>query len=448
MRRHADRTRARGLGSGSAWLIAAAYRCGTWLATPLVRAYLARRVARGKEDATRLPERFGIAAEPRPEGTLIWAHGASVGESLALLPLINRLIEGGPDRTILVTTGTVTSAAMLGKRLPPGALHQFVPVDLPQAVERFLDHWKPDLALWVESELWPNLIQATARRGIPMALVNARLSERSFDGWRRVPRLAAMLLRSFSTCLAQSEADAERLRTLGAANVQVAGNIKFASEALPSDTSAHDALEAAIGTRPRWLAASTHEGEEEIALGAHRLLSKAVPGILLLLAPRHPQRGAELAARLSAEGFAVRQRSKGEPPAADTDIYLADTLGELGTLFRLAPVAMIGGSFQPHGGHNPFEPALLESAILFGPHMENFAVIARDLLAAGGAIQVADATSLAESARRLLCDAALRRSLTDNAGAVAASYAGVLDKTLAALAPLLARADGHAHAGA
>ncbi|MFO1189485.1 MAG: glycosyltransferase N-terminal domain-containing protein [Alphaproteobacteria bacterium] len=201
-------------------MILAAYRGLTRLAAPLVRAYLARRVARGKEDAQRLPERYGIASRPRPEGRLIWAHGASVGESLSLLPLIERLIDAGPGRSVLVTTGTVTSAQMLSRRLPPGALHQFVPVDLPDAVERFLDHWRPDLALWVESELWPNLIQATAKRGVPMALVNARLSERSFGGWQRVPSLASRLLGAFAICLAQSEVDALRLRALGAADVR------------------------------------------------------------------------------------------------------------------------------------------------------------------------------------------------------------------------------------
>lgn len=418
-------------------MILAAYRGLTRLAAPLVRAYLARRVARGKEDATRLPERYGIASRPRPEGRLIWAHGASVGESLSLLPLIERLIAGAPDRSVLVTTGTVTSAQMLSRRLPPGAMHQFVPVDLPDAVERFLDHWRPDLAVWVESELWPNLIQATKRRGVPMALVNARLSERSFSGWRRVPRLASRLLGAFAVCLAQSEEDARRLRALGAADVRAVGNLKFDAEALPSDAAARQLLAQAIGPRPVWLAASTHEGEEEIVAAAHQALAAQLAGLLLIIAPRHPQRGADLAARLAAQGFALRRRSRGELPEADTDIYLADTLGELGTLFRLAPVSVIGGSFAPHGGHNPFEPALLGSAILFGPHMENFAVIARDLVAAGGAIQVADGAALAEAAGTLLCDPQRRAAVAAAAGSVAAGYAGVLDATLAAIEPLL-----------
>jgi 3-deoxy-D-manno-octulosonic-acid transferase len=332
----------------------------------------------------------------------------------------------------------VTSANLLAQRLPKGAIHQFVPVDLPGAIERFLDHWRPDLALWAESELWPNLIQATASRGVPMALVNARLSERSFAGWRRVPRVAAHLLSTFAACLAQSEADAARLHALGARQVTVAGNLKFAAGPLPSDDASRASLAAAIGTRPCWLAASTHAGEEAIVAAAQRRLMGEIDGLLLLLAPRHPARGPALATELRSQGFAVRRRSAGEMPTADTDVYLADTLGELGTLFRLAPVAVIGGSFAPHGGHNPFEPAVLGSAILFGPHMENFAVIAADLVAAGGAIQLPGGADLAHAARRLLADPAERERRCTNARNVSARYAGVLDTTLTALAPLLA----------
>jgi len=416
----------------------AVYRGLTWVAAPAVRAYVARRAARGKENAERLAERFGHAARPRPAGRLVWAHAASVGESLALLPLITRLVADDPALRLLVTTGTVTSAEMLARRLPERAIHQFAPVDLPQAVSRFLDHWRPDLALWVESEIWPNLIGATARRRIPMALINARVSARSFRRWRRAPGLSARLLSAFTVCLAQSETDASRLRALGAADVRVVGNLKFAAAPLPADAQALADLGATIAGRPRWLAASTHPGEEEIVAAAHRALKTDFPDLLLLLAPRHPGRGPEIAAALAAEGFSVARRAAGALPEAGHDIYLADTLGELGMFFRLAPVSVVGGSFAPHGGHNPFEPALIGSAIVFGPHMENFSVIARDLVAAGGAVQVEGDAAMAGPVGALLRDAALREAAIAAASGVAKGYAGVLDATLAALHPWLA----------
>ena len=422
----------------------ALYRAVTTLAGPLILAYLAQRRVLGKEDRSRYRERLGCPSRPRAEGPLAWVHAASVGESLSVLPLVGRLLRDHPGLQALMTTGTVTSAALLAGRLPKGAVHQYVPVDRIAYVERFLDHWRPDLALWVESELWPNLVSGTARRGVPMVLVNARMSERAFRGWRRVPGLARRLAGAFALALAQSDADALRLRRLGARDVRVAGNLKFAVPALPVDDAELARLEAALEGRPRWLAASTHAGEEEAAGRAHRDLARRHPRLLTVIVPRHPDRAAEAETALVRLGLAVARRSEGDGPTAETDVYLADTMGELGLFYRLAPVAFVGKSLAARGGQNPIEPAKLGCALVHGPHMENFRDIARRLAAADAAVEVADTDALAGAVGRLLSDPAERRRMGAAAKAVADAEADVLDAVVAALGPFLAALDREA----
>ena len=285
------------------------YRCASLLAGPVVDTWLARRRRRGKEDRARFGERLGRPGLPRPEGRLVWMHGASVGESVSLLPLVARLRDTLPGLGVLVTTGTVTSARLLRERLPPGALHQFAPVDRPGAVRRFARHWRPDLAVWVESELWPNLVLETAGRGTPMLLVNARMSGRSAARWRRAPHLSRPLLASFASVLAQSEDDAARFRALGAGNVAVRGNLKNDAPPLPADENVVAALRRAVGGRPCWAAASTHEGEEAAVADALSTLRRSVPDMLAILAPRHPERGAAIADLLRSRGLATARRS-------------------------------------------------------------------------------------------------------------------------------------------
>lgn len=413
------------------------YRVATVLAAPTVRCYLRWRMRRGKEHRARLPERFGFTAVPRPEGPLVWVHAASVGEALSVLPLIHRLRREAPDRCFLVTTGTVTSAALMGERLPDGAIHQFLPVDLPMAVDRFLDHWRPALVFWVESEFWPNFLQGIAARGLPAVLLNARLSDRSFRGWRRTRGFARALLKTFRLALAQSEETASRLRALGAGNVVCVGNLKYAAETLPFDAKALADLKARLEGRPVWLAASIHPGEDRLAGAVHRTLKAAHPGLLTLLVPRHPDLGSKMAARLQGEGLRVARRAAGEAPDAATDIYLADTLGELGLFYRLSPIAFVGGSLVPHGGQNLLEPARLGCAVLHGPHVENFAPIARALKAADGAIEVVDGDALAVAVDRLLKAPAEARRLAAAGAARAASEAGVLDRVIERLKPYL-----------
>ncbi|MHA1568070.1 MAG: 3-deoxy-D-manno-octulosonic acid transferase, partial [Alphaproteobacteria bacterium] len=322
------------------------YRCAAEAAAPLIAVLLKRRRAAGKEDATRFEERRGIASLPRPNGPLVWIHAASVGEAVSMLSIAERL----PPH-LLVTTGTVTSARLLAQRLPDGALHQYVPVDRIAWVRRFLDHWRPDLALWMESELWPNLVGETRRRGVPMVLLNARMSERSYRRWRWAPGLARDLLAGFALCLAQSETAAARLAALGAVNVKTAGNLKFAAAALPADETELARLGPAFADRPRWLAVSTHPGEEVLAGTVHRALAARRPALLTVIVPRHPSRGPEVANALRAQGHAVALRSAGETVMPATAIYVADGMGELGLFFRLVDTVFVGGSLVPHGGH-------------------------------------------------------------------------------------------------
>jgi 3-deoxy-D-manno-octulosonic-acid transferase len=421
-------------------LVLAAWRVGATLLAPLLPWHLARRARQGKEIAARLPERRGEAAA-RPPGRLFWLHAASVGETASVLPVIEAMAARDPALRLLVTTGTVTSATLLAQRLPPAlaprVLHRFVPLDVPAWVERFLDGWRPDAGAFVESELWPNLLGAAARRGIPMALVNARMSARSAARWQRLPALARMVTGAFRLVIARSEEDAARLGALGVPAVACWGDLKTAAPPLPADPAALAALRAAIGGRPVFLAASTHPGEEAMALAAHRAVARAQPDLLTILAPRHPERGAAIAAEAAAAGLAVARRSEGAAPADTTAVYVADTLGELGLFYRVARVALVGGSLVPHGGQNPLEPARLGCPILLGPHTQNFAEAVRRLLEAGGVVPVPGPAALAPAIRDVLSDPGRGRALADAAAAVADGRADLPERVAGALLGLL-----------
>lgn len=419
----------------------ALYRGITAVAAPAVDLLLKRRLARGKEDPDRLPERRGIPSQDRPAGPLVWLHAASVGEAQSALALIDAILAARPAMSVLVTTGTVTSARLLAKRLPPRSLHQFVPVDCPGWVGRFLDHWRPDLALWIESEIWPNLLAETGKRSIPAILVNGRMSARTFANWRRVAGLAQSLLANFDLCLAQSEEQAERLRRLKAPAVDCVGNLKFSAAALPVDDAQLLKLQEETASRPLWLAASTHPGEESIAADLHHTLKSRHPNLLTVIVPRHPARGAEIARALREQGLAVIQRSEGAAMTDGEDIYLADTMGELGLFYRLAPVAFVGGSMAQHGGHNPLEPAQLGCAVLYGPDMTNFQTVADVLEHKRGAVRCADAGALARAVDALLTDTARREAQADAAKSVADENRDVVDRVYTILAPYLDRAE-------
>ncbi len=416
------------------------YRAGMAAAAPFLPAYLARRAAAGKEDPARLSERYGVASAPRPPGRLAWLHGASIGEALSLLPLIEALSRDHPDLSFLVTSGTVTSARLLAERLPPSARHQFLPLDAPAWVRRFLDHWRPDLGVFVESELWPQLIAEARRRGIPLALVNARLSARAETRWGRARGWATTLLGSFSLILAPDEDQAGRYRTIGARAVTVTGNLKSAAPPLPHDEAELARLRDALRERPVLLFASTHAGEETIAAALHRALAARHRDLLTIVAPRHPDRGGAIAAELGTLGFRVARRSAGAAPDGWTELYLADSLGEMGLLYRLADLVVMGGAFVPMGGHNPLEPAQLDRAILSGPGVANFADLYRRLEARGGCRRVADAAALGQAAGELLEDRHARARMAAAARGFAADEAAVLDRIMAALGPFAAQA--------
>lgn len=420
------------------------YRLVSRAAAPFAPILLARRAKRGKEHRQRLAERRGESRITRPDGPLIWLHGASVGELASVLPLIERIRARGIP--ILVTTGTVTSGDLAEQRLPRGVVHQFIPVDVPRFVGRFLDHWRPDLALFVESDLWPNMIIEASDRGVPMVLVNGRLSEDSFRRWRRLPNSIANLLQRLDLCLTGTAPDAMRFGELGAPQVFTTGNLKLDVPAPPADPTALAALQDAIGDRPVIAAASTHAGEEELLLAAHSRLRANFHGLLTLIAPRHPARGADIAAMAAAAGLSVALRSRGELPNRNTDIYVADTVGELGLLYRVAPAVFIGGSLVKHGGQNPIEAAKLGSAILHGPYVWNFGEIYAALDDAHGAEPVAGPDRLVAHLAAWLGDPDACARVADAGHTVVKTLGGALDRTLAALDPYLMQLQLHQRA--
>ena len=410
------------------------YRCLTTALGPAAPLLLRQRLQRGKEDPARIGERLGRTSVARPPGQLIWIHGASVGECLAALPLIEALMKA-PERTLLVTSGTVTSARLMAERLPPGVIHQYTPLDTPSAVTRFLDHWQPAAALFVDSEIWPNMVTIAHARGIRLVLINGRMSERSFSGWRNAKQSAAALLSRYDLCLAQDRESAERLRSLGASHVEISGSLKADAPPLPVDSAQLEAMRQTIGRRPVLLAAQTHPGENETILPVHDALRRTHPDLLTIIAPRHPERGAEIA-MLCGTRSACR-RSEGAIPTNDTAIYIADTIGELGLFYRLATFAFVGGSLISHGGQNPLEPARLGCAVLAGPHTENFTDAYDAIFAAQGDGRVCSSAEIISLAGRLLDNPAEARTMADAAARGAETLGGAVELTRAAVEALL-----------
>ena len=402
---------------------------------PLAPALIKRRLKQGKEDPARVGERRGMSADVRPHGPLVWIHGASVGEVLAAAALIERLRE--LNLRILLTSGTVTSAAIVAKRFPADIIHQYVPYDSPRYVGRFLDHWRPSLALFIESDLWPNLILSSAARRLPMVLINGRMSQRSFPRWSRMSATISALLGQFEVCLAQSNVDAERFAALGSRNVVITGNLKLDVPAPPADPARLERLMSVTRGRPIIVAASTHPGEEEILIEAHRTLAGFFPSLLSVIVPRHPDRGEAIARIVAAAGLHAGLRSREELPTAANDIYVADTMGELGLFYRLAPIVFMGGSLVAHGGQNPIEAVKLGASIVHGPHVFNFTDVYEALDGAGGARQAGTLEALVKQLGQLLADPAARDVSVAASTRVVEQLGGALGRTLTALEPYL-----------
>ena len=368
------------------------------------------RLKRGKEDPSRIGERRGRPGLARPRGRLVWLHGASVGEAVSLLPFVERIARSGASA--LVTTGTVTSAALLEQRLPPGALHQYAPARqslFSAPLSRPLAARRGALRRIRAVAQYDRRDQAHA--GLPLAMINGRMSERSFNRWRKAPRFIGALLGRFDLCLARSEGDGERLLALGAPNVLIAGDIKFDAPALPADRRELAELSGLTSGRQIWIAASTHEGEELIAAEAHKRLTQVFPDALTLIAPRHPERGEAILRQLEAQGLVCALRSRGDRPGPGTAVYICDTIGELGLFYRLAGVVFVGKSFSGGGGQNPIEPARLASAILHGPMVDNFSEAYAALDLAGGALEIADPADLGDALISLFANAAQLRAM-------------------------------------
>lgn len=420
------------------------YHSLTKASGPALRLLLRSRLRRGKEDPLRLQERMGRASLPRPPGKLVWFHAASVGEAQSTLILVEALLARCPGLNILVTTGTVTSAALMGRRLPPQAMHQYYPLDHPQWAAAFLDHWKPDLVLWMESELWPNMLAAIRERKISSALINARMSPRAYRRWKKIKPQIARLLTTFELFLAQTQADAESFEKLGAIHVEVRDNLKYAAAPLPWDQLDLTRLKAALAGRPLWLYASTHDGEEQIACETHKALKQKIPDLLTVIAPRHPERRESILALCQSQGLTAKLRGESKTlPAADDDIYIADTMGELGLFYRLSPIACIGRSFSLDGGggHNPIEAAQLGCAVLHGPRVQNLGQIFAEMDKTGAALNLEMPEGLAATIARLLADPAALKALQDKALFFAQAKAAILQTVLKDLAPLLVDAE-------
>jgi len=411
------------------------YRLATTALGPVLPLWINRRARAGKEDPLRTNERYGIASLPRPNGPLVWLHGASVGECTMLLPLIFKLKDARPDIAVLVTSGTVTAANLMKQRLPEGASHQYVPLDRRKYVSRFLAHWRPDTAIWAESEIWPNLITQTQLSGAKLALINARMSKKSLDGWRKRAGSALAIFSKFDLILAADTSTANELSHFTSKDVALIGNLKDAALPLPADKAKLSSLEKAVEERPIWCAASTHAGEDTIVLQAHQSVLRNHPNTILILTPRHPERRDEIVKLINAMGLTFCTRSSGHLPDTDTQVYLFDSIGEMGIAFRLAPITVMGGSLNENlSGHNPLEPARLGSAVLSGPYVSSFA----ETYAAMPMVKtVTSAKDISTEISHLLSNKTALTQLQTEAREFCAARSDVLDRVWGQLLPLL-----------
>jgi 3-deoxy-D-manno-octulosonic-acid transferase len=410
------------------------YRWGGVALYPIVGPYLGFRAAKGKEDRSRRRERYGFASVPRPTGPLVWFHAASVGETMAVIPLIKEVRRRGI--AVLLTTGTITSAKVVRERLGPDVIHQYVPLDVKPAISRFLEYWHPDLAIMAESEIWPMTILELGKRHIPQVLVNGRISDRSFPRWKRRMSIADAIFENFALVIAQSELDADRFRTLGALPVMVSGNLKVDTDAPPADSAVLRGYLDQIRDRRTWAAISTFEGEEAAAGNVHRALKERT-GLLTIIVPRHPERGDAIADMLTARGLKVARRTLNDPLTPEIDIFLGDTIGEMGLYLRMTEIAFVGRSLFAEGGQNPLEPAMLGCAILSGGNVQNFRESYQQLARNGSAKMVRDVEMLAKGVHYLMMNDDMRKQMIEAGQETVQEMRGALRATIKGLEPYI-----------
>lgn len=411
-----------------------AYRMLTRVCAPARRFALRQRVRRGLEDPARIQERLGRSTRPRPDGPLVWLHARGMAEAETALPIMDYLADA---HTVLVTTASVPGAEFLADRHPANVIHQYAPLDDVGAARRFLAHWRPDAAVWVESMACLNLLSETIKAGVKSALINATLSDRDYRRWRRIRPLITPLVQHFDMIATQGTHDAAKFKVLGARDVYRFGNLKFATPAPVLDRRAAATLKGKLADRPVWFATNSHEGEEEEIAQAHRLAEAQLPGLLTVILPRRPQRAAAIARTLAFEGLKVARWRQDAPLERDTQICVLPSTLDAGLFYDCAPLVLVGGSLVPRGGQNPLVPAHMGCAVLAGPHMDNFVAPTAELQAAGAIQTVRDSESLAAAIVRLLGNPALMRQRGTAAAQVAHMEWVALGDLIAALAPLL-----------
>lgn len=407
------------------------YRGISYFIYPFLMMFLYRRRQKGKEDAVRYKERFGFYSIERPKGHLVWIHCASVGESLSIIPLVRRLVL---KSSVLVTTGTVTSAELMEKRLPKGAFHQYVPVDYPTFVRRFMRYFHPDVGFFVESDFWPNMMLEAQKCHVPLILLNGRISDHSFEEWQKKALFfIRALLRVFVFCLGQTDEDARRLSVLGAVKTDCVGNLKFSATDMPFDENEFHSLILSIKDRPVWVASSTHDNEEEQIGQIVVELKKKYPTLLTVLVPRHPHRAKNIASQLSQMGLSVHQRSLHEDMSCD--IYLGDTIGEMGLYYRLAPIVFVGGSLIEWGGQNMLEPMRLGACTLVGPFTMNFREIIKKAKQFEAIIEVQNKDELKKALSKLFTNNIERQQLSRKGQLLACQETAVLNRVCKCIEP-------------
>ena len=415
------------------------YRIIMTIGTPIIELTLLIRGWLGKEDPTRVKERRGETQIARPSGKLLWLHASSVGESIAALVLIEKLIKMNPSMTILLTTGTLTSAKLLTTRLPERVIHQFAPLDRPAWVQTFLNHWRPGLVLIMESEFWPTQIQQIKNRNIPIIVVNARLSKRSYARWQWTLEISRSLFGSLDLVIATNPEQAQRFINLGAPYVEVGGNLKRSAAKLSLNKKLVAEISKQVGARKLWLAASTHEGEDLTVIRTQKLLQAQFPDLLTIIVPRHPKRGSSIQRLGEANGLSVSRRALNEEITLETNLYVADTLGEMSIFFDVAPYVFVAGSLVPVGGHNPIEPAHFNCSIFFGPLMAKNQELADVMIRSIAALQMETNGSLADLLEDLFNDNELATMLSNNAKEYAENGDAILESVFDSITPFIKR---------